>query len=211
MARLVWGARTERFYESGVDNGVLYTADSLGVAWSGLISVSETPSGGEAKPYYFDGVKYLNLSAAEEFEAEITAFGRPSEFDACEGVASVNNGLFATQQPRVPFSLSYRTQVGNDVEGPTHAYKIHLVYNALAAPARKENQTRSDSVDPTTMTWAITTLPPEITGYKRTAHFIVDSRYATEEVLTALTDILYGTEAEGARIPDTEELLTIFA
>ena len=211
MARLVWGARTERFYEAGVDNGVLYLADSLGIAWSGLISVSETPTGGEAKPFYFDGEKYQNLAAAEEYEAEITAFSRPAEFAACEGIVSVNNGLFATQQPRVSFSLSYRTQVGNDVEGPNHAYKIHIVYNALAAPTRKENQTLSDTVDPTTLTWAITTLPPDISGYKRTAHFIVDSRYTPAEVLTALTDILYGTDVDAARIPDTTELLAIFA
>jgi hypothetical protein len=209
--RLVWGARTERFYESGVDNGVLYGSDLLGVAWSGLISVSELPTGGDPRPHYFDGVKYLNLASAEEFEASITAYNHPPEFSEYDGVVAINNGLFATQQPRKPFSLSYRSLVGNDVDGMDHGYKIHLVYNALAAPSQRNNQTRSDSSDPITYSWDITTLPPAITGYKRTAHFVVDSRYTSELVLTTFTDILYGTDLESARIPDIEELLTIFA
>lgn len=209
--RLVWGARTERFYESGVDYGVLYTSDLLGFAWSGLISVTESPSGGEARPYYHDGVKYANIAAAEEFEATVTAFSSPPEFAECDGVVSVNNGLFATQQPRRPFHLSYRSRIGNEVEGPNHGYKIHIVYNALAAPSQRDHQTVNNSVDPTTFSWDITTLPPETTGYKRTSHFVVDSRYTPAEILTELMDILYGTEPEQARLPETDELLTIFA
>lgn len=209
--RLVWGARTERFFETGVDNGVLYTTDSLGVAWSGLISVSESPSGGEARPFYLDGVKYLNIASAEEYEATIVAFNSPSEFNGCDGIVPINNGLLATNQPRKSFGLSYRSRVGNDVDGVGHAYKIHLVYNALAAPSQKNNQTISDSTDPTRYSWNITTLPPDITGYKRTAHFIIDSREAPELVLAELLDILYGTEATSARLPDTEELLEIFS
>lgn len=210
--RLVWGARSERFFEIGVDNGVLYNAsDSLGVAWSGLISVSESPSGGEPRPYYYDGIKYINIASAEEYEATIVAFGAPAEFNICDGVASINNGLFATQQPRKPFSLSYRTKVGNEIEGMHHAYKIHLVYNALAAPSQRKHDSIGDSTDPSTFTWDITTLPPAITGYKRTAHFIIDSRSTPELVMTELTDILYGTDVTAARIPDTEELLAIFS
>lgn len=210
--RLVWGARSERFFEIGVDNGVLYNAsDSLGVAWSGLVSVSESPSGGDPRPYYVDGVKYANIASAEEYEATIVAFNSPSEFDICDGVVSINNGLFATQQPRKSFGLSYRTQIGNEIDGMNHAYKLHLVYGALAAPSQRKNETIGDTTDPSTFTWAISTLPPEITGYKRTSHFVVDSRFTPELVMTELTDILYGTESTEARLPDTEELLTIFA
>lgn len=210
--RLVWGARSERFFEIGVDNGVLYNAsDSLGVSWSGLVSVSESSSGGEPRPYYIDGVKYANLASAEEYQATIVALGSPAEFDVCDGVVSINNGLFATQQPRKSFGLSYRTRIGNEIEGANYAYKLHLVYNALAAPSQRKNDTIGDTADPSTFTWAITTLPPEITGYKRTSHFIVDSRFTPELVLTELEDILYGTESTSARLPDTEELLAIFA
>lgn len=64
MSRLTWSAVGERYYETGVDRGVLYVGDQPGVAWTGLTSVSESPTGGEARAFYIDGVKYLNLSAA---------------------------------------------------------------------------------------------------------------------------------------------------
>lgn len=211
MTRLVWGSMADRFYESGVDKGVLYTADSLGVSWSGLIAVSEAPTGGGPRPFYFDGRKYLNLSAAEEFEATISAVNFPPEFAACDGIASIHNGLFATQQARLSFGLSYRSRIGNPVDGPSHAHKIHLVYNALAGPSQRDNKSVSDQAEPTTYSWRISTLPPEIVGYKPTAHFVVDTRYAPSDVLEDLEDILYGTNDDAARLPDVDELLTLFA
>ena len=50
MARLVWDKTGERFYETGVDRGVLYPIQeggvySKGVAWNGLTAVTESPSG----------------------------------------------------------------------------------------------------------------------------------------------------------------------
>jgi hypothetical protein len=144
VARLDWSAIGERFYETGIDRGVLYVGED-GFVWPGLISITESPSGGDAKPFYLDGIKYLNISAAEEFEGTINAFFAPAEFNACDGTVSVHNGLFATQQPRKPFGLSYRTRVGNDIDGAEHAYKVHLVYNALAAPSERENSTLNDS------------------------------------------------------------------
>ena len=48
MAKLVWDKIGERFYETGVDHGVLYVqangAYPKGVAWNGLTSVNESPS-----------------------------------------------------------------------------------------------------------------------------------------------------------------------
>lgn len=210
MPRLTWSAVGERYYETGVDRGVLYVGNQLGVAWTGLISVSESPSGGEARPYYIDGVKFLNISSAEEYEATVNAFSSPPEFGPCDGTISIKNGLFVTQQPRKSFGLSYRTKLGNDIDGSDHAYKIHLVYNALAAPAQRDNNSLGDSVDPNTLSWSITTLPPSITGYKPTAHLVVDSRYTTSAVLTNVEDILYGTDANSARLPNPDELIAIF-
>lgn len=211
MPRLSWSATGERFYETGVDQGVLYVGTQAGIAWSGLISVSESPTGGEAKPYYLDGIKFLNISSAEEFEATIEAFSSPPEFGPCDGISSVRNGLFVTQQPRKPFSLSYRTKIGNDVEGSDHGYKIHLVYNALAAPSDRNNQTIGDSAEPSTLSWHITTLPPTSTGYKPTAHMVVDSRFTEDAVLASVEDILYGNDAGVARLPTQSELMDIFS
>lgn len=211
MGRLNWSAIGERYFETGIDRGVLYVGDLPGIAWTGLISVSESPSGGDARPYYIDGVKFLNISSAEEYEATINAFGSPPEFGPCDGTISVRNGLFVTQQPRKSFGLSYRTKLGNDVDGPEHAYKIHIVYNALAAPSQRDHNSLGDSVDPSTSSWSITTLPPVITGYKRTAHLVVDSRYTANNVLANVEDILYGTDNAAARLPTPDELVSIFS
>lgn len=211
MSRLVWGAPADRFYESGLDRGVLYPPTGPGVAWVGLTTVTESPTGGEAKPFYLDGIKYLNLASAEEFEATIDAVSHPPEFATCEGIVPVHLGLFATQQPRKSFGFSYRVNVGTPLTSATRYYRIHIVYNALAAPSQRTNQTISDSANPTAYSWAITTLPPPVTGLKRTAHFVVDSRTADSEVLATLEDILYGTVSTSPSLPTPNELIAIFA
>lgn len=210
MPRLVWGAAGERFFETGLDRGVLYLPSDPGVVWNGLISVSETPDGGESKPYYLDGVKYLNVSSSEEYAATITAYHYPREFSVCDGQKHIQNGLIATQQLRQSFGLSYRTRIGNDVVGADFSYKIHLVYNALAEPAARQNSTLGSSADPSSFSWVISTKPPEITGYKPTAHLVIDTRYTNPDILDEVEDILYGTEMDLARLPDPDELIAIF-
>jgi hypothetical protein len=210
MSRLAWGAPTERFFETGVDRGVLYVGVSAGVPWNGLVSVSESPTGGEPKPAYIDGYKFRNIASSEEFEATIEAFAAPKEFAPCDGSVSIQNGLIATQQPRRSFGLSYRTKVGNAVDGSDHAYKIHLVYNALAAPAQRTNTTLTDSNGLNSLSWGLTTLPPSVTGYKPTAHWVIDSRDAPIGLLNAIEDILYGTDAAAPRMPLVGELINVF-
>lgn len=210
MARLNWDAQGARYYETGIDRGVLYPISDIGVAWPGLIAVSESPSGGDPRPYYIDGIKYLNISAAEEFVASIEAFYAPAEFAECDGRTQIQNGLFATQQPRKTFGFSYRTLIGNDLDGSAHGYKIHLVYNALAAPAGRDYASNGDSVDPSIFSWDIETLPPSLNGYKPTAHMVVDSRTTDPAVLTQVEDLLYGTEANAPTLPTPNELVAIF-
>lgn len=211
MARITWHDAGSRTFETGIDRGVLYVGAADGVPWNGLAGVSETPSGGGPRPYYIDGFKYANLSAAEEFEATLKAYGFPEQFAVCDGSAQPYSGLFLTQQPRKSFGLSYRTLLGNDLDGLLHGYKIHLVYNALASPSTRENTTLGSEVSPTTNSWKITTRPPVITGYRPTAHFVIDSRTSDPLVLSQVEDILYGSEAEAPRLPDPDELMTIFS
>jgi hypothetical protein len=209
MARLIWDAVGERLYYTGLDQGVLYMPSVAGVPWSGLISVEENPSGGGPRPFYIDGVKYLNISAAEEFEATINAYTYPDEFAECDGTVAVRPGMMVTQQPRKEFGLSYRTLVGNDVDGNDHAYKIHIIYNALAAPSPWVNKTIDNSVAPSTFAWDISTRPPLTEGYKRSSHVILDSRELQPEHLSIIEDILYGNELEASRLPDFDELVEI--
>lgn len=210
MTRLSWDASGERFYETGVDRGVLYAPSSTGVAWTGLISVSESPTGGEARPYYIEGYKYLNLSSAEEYAASISAYNSPPEFGPCDGTVSIQNGLFVTQQPRKSFGFSYRTRIGNDIDGPDHAYKIHLVYNALSSPPQRSNSSIDDSTKPLEIEWNITTMAPAITGYRPTAHFVIDSRFTAPFTLKSIEDFLYGSDSLAARLPQPTELIEFF-
>lgn len=210
MGRLTWDAPGERYYEAGVDHGVLYVDTSNGVSWSGLISISESASGGDARPFFIDGYKYLNLPAAEQFEATIEAFSSPREFDPCDGVASVMNGLFATQQPRKPFNLCYRTKIGNDSRGIQRGYKLHLVYNALAAPSDRDHNTLGDTPEPSTLSWSISTKPPRVVGRKPTAHMTIDSRTTPPLLLTRIEDILYGSDEYAPRLPSVQELVDLF-
>ena len=209
MTRLNWGTTGERYYETGVDKGVLYVESTNGVAWNGLISVSESPSGGEPQPYYLDGFKFLNLASAEEYTATIQAFSSPSEFNICDGTVAISPGLFATHQPRKSFGLCYRTKLGNDVDGIGYGYKLHLVYNALAAPSERNNATLSDSTDPIELSWGITTTPPLLSAYKPTAHMVIDSKKTNSILLATIEDILYSSTS--ARLPLPSELVTLFS
>lgn len=209
MTRLEWGAAGERYYEAGVDRGVLYV-DGVGVPWNGLVSVAEAPSGGDATPYYIDGVKYLNRAAPEEFGATITAFTYPDEFSACDGSEQIGWGLYATQQRRRPFSFAYRTKVGNDLDGVDAGYKIHLVYNALAAPSQRANATFADTTTPGNFSWTLTTTPPAISQRQRTSHLVVDSRTASDTMIARVESILYGTDAAPPRMPSVAELIELF-
>jgi hypothetical protein len=209
MARIVWGATGERYYETGVDRGVLYVGSLPGVPWNGLTSVNVSSDGGDPKPYYIDGVKYLNLPSPEDFRATITAYTYPSEFGVCDGSVKVRPGLFATRQRRKTFGFSYRTMIGNDISAE-HGYKIHLIYNALAAPSGADYRTLSDNTDPEDFSWSVTARPPVTTGYHRTPHIVIDSRTTNAETIAVLEDILYGTNEFEARLPDFDELVEIF-
>lgn len=211
MTRVTWGLPTQRRYETGVDRGMLYPVAGNGVAWNGLISITESPTGGEAQPVFYDGRKVFNLTGAEDFEATISTFGTPDEFNPSDGFIALQTGLYVGQQPRKAFALSYRTLIGDAVVGTDLAYKIHLVYGCKAAPTSKTNKSISQSADPETLSWKVTTLPQAISGKKPAAHFVVNTRFATAGHVSSLEDILYGTNSTNPRMPTVSELVTLFA
>lgn len=215
MPKIVWDKVGERFYETGVSKGVLYPAVSgaypKGVAWNGLTSVSESPSGAEATALYADDIKYLNLMSAEEFAATIEAYTYPKEFAACDGSASLAEGVVIGQQTRQQFGLSYQTRIGNDTDGSDHGYKIHIVYGCLASPSEKSYQTINDSPEAMTLSWEVSTTPVEVEGYKPTATITISSIDVDADKLKKLEDELYGTEQKEAHLPTPAEIAAIFA
>lgn len=208
MTKLIWDKVGDRRYETGIDHGVLYI-NGEGFAWSGLVAVREAHSGGEARAYYVDGIRYANRITLEEFEATIEAYTYPEEFGVCDGTKSLGNGLFVTQQRRKPFGFSYRTKVGNDVEGLDYGYKLHIVYNALAQPVDREYATISDSTEPFLFSWKVATKPP-VLDFVPTAHFVIDSRTTPDGLLSQIEDILYGNTQQIPRLPSANELAFLF-
>lgn len=216
MPKIVWDNTGERLYETGVRNGVLYPIQtdgtySKGVAWNGLISVTESPSGAEATPLYADDIKYLNLISAEEYGSTIEAYTYPDEFAECDGSASIATGVNIGQQPRKTFGMCYRTVVGNDVENDNYGYKLHLVYGALAAPSEKAFSTINDSPEAITFSWEVSTTPVNVTGFKPTASLTIDSTKVDADKLASLEAILYGSESEEARLPLPDEIATLMS
>lgn len=214
MSKLVWDQTGERFYETGVSQGVLYVqgdggAYLEGVAWNGITSVTESPSGAEPSPIYADNIKYLNLMSTEEFGATIEAYTYPDEFSVCDGSSEIVKGVSIGQQIHRQFGLAYKTAIGNDVQGADFGYKLHLIYGALAAPSDKGYSSINDSPEATTLSWEITTTPVPVSGFKPTASLIVNSTKTDANKLKELEDILFGTESEEARLPLPDEIAGI--
>lgn len=219
MAKLVWDKTGEHLYETGVDHGVLYFPDQTGaykngVAWNGLISVSESPSGAEATGQYADNIKYLNLISAEEFGATIEAYTYPEEFEACNGNKELvdNAGVYVGQQSRSVFGFCYRTMIGNDTDGQDHGYKLHLVYGCQVSPSEKAYQTINDSPEALTFSWELSTTPVNVTGKKPTALLVIDSTKINSTKLAKIEAKLYGDETStGAVLPTPDEIAEILS
>lgn len=216
MSKLTWDKIGERFFETGVDHGVLYPISekgeyNKGVAWSGLTAVTESPSGAEANPQYADNIKYLNLISTEDFGGTIEAFYYPDEWKECDGSKEVAPGVTIGQQNRKTFGLAYRTKLGNDVEGQDYGYKLHLVYGAVATPSERNYQTVNDSPEATALSWEFTTTPVEvgIEDFKPTACMVIDSTKTTKEKMAQLEAILYGSEDVDPRLPLPKEVIEL--
>jgi len=201
MAKLVWDQEGQKIYETGVSQGVLYvhngTTYGTGVAWNGLINVTESPTGAEATPLYADNIKYLSLMSAEEFGASIEAYTYPDEFGACDGSVELKPGVSIGQQNRSKFGLVYKTIVGNDTQGEAHGYKIHVIYGCQAAPSEKAYGTINDSPEAITFSWELTTTPVPVAGFKPTASLVIDSTVVKQADMVKIEAKLFGDETAG--------------
>ncbi|WNN94522.1 major tail protein [Arthrobacter phage Lewando] len=216
MVALTWDDTGKRFYETGVEKGVLYKQNGQGVydtgfAWNGLSTVTESPSGAEANPVYADNIKYLNLISAEDFSGTIEAYTYPAEFAECDGTATLTPGLYAGQQSRKPFGLSYKTLLGNDVLNTGLGYKLHLVYGATAAPTERAYSSVNESPEALTFSWEFSTNPVPVPGYKPSAILTIDSTKVNAAKLADLELALYGSAGVEPRLPLPAEVLSILS
>ena len=206
-----WDGAAARAFELGVDRGMFYPSTGAGVAWNGLINVSEKPSNLTITPYYQDGAKYYNDASTPEFSASVEAYTYPDILQEYTGMLKVYNGLYSDEQPLRPFGLSYRTKIGDGVYGPDIFYKIHLVYNALAIPSTRSYGTVNENPEAASFSWELQTLPAAFANYGPTSHLMIDSRKFAAGKLKNLETILYGTSTTSARLPLPAEVQTILA
>lgn len=210
MTKLVWDKPGERFFETGIDRGVLYLSDSSGgVPWNGLTGVADSRSTDKTVPYYLDGVKYLDSPQANDYAGTLTAYTYPDAFLPADGIADLGSGFLVDSQVPTVFGLSYRSLLGNDVESSDFGYNIHLLYNLTAVPSDKDYATQQEEVTPIEFSWDITGIPISTGSYRPSCHFMVNSKRTTSYGLAALEDILYGDDTNDARLPTPSEVLNI--
>lgn len=214
-----WNSPERRFYDGGLDRGVLYPRYGWpAVAWEGLTGVEQAGSEG-TDTFYLDGRPYLYLPKIQEFSATLRAYTYPDEFSEMMGVMEVTDGMYVDSQMSAMFDLSYRTMVGNAVDGPNHGYKIHLIYNAVVTPQSIAYESFANEVNPVEFSWLINAVPVKIPGYRPSAHITLDTRHMEYGAVRAIEDILYGSTEDGqggggengymARLPTPEEILDI--
>lgn len=219
MTVLQWDKTGERFYETGVDRGVLYQLDETGdyvdgVPWNGLTTVTDSPSGAESNKTYADNIEYLNLLSVEMFGCTIEAYTYPDEFGQNDGTAAPTPGVGVTQQRRRIFGFCWRTRLGNDVDGTDYGYKLHMAWGCLAAPSEKAYATISDSPEAITFSWEVSTTPVPVgtiggVEYKPTAKITIDSTKVDPTKLAALEAMLYGTVSTDAELPQPADVITM--
>ena len=214
MSKIKWGESGAKKFGVGVQNGVLYLKNEAtgayenGVAWDGLTSVNESPSGAENTKLYADNTEYGLTTSKESFGATIEAYWSPEEFDECDGMAEMSSGLILGQQGRKTFGLSYRTEVQSDLS-ETAGYIIHCVYGCKASPSERSNTSINESVEAGTLSWELSTTPVNVTGFKPVSHIQFNSLKLTAAQMNAIEDVLYGTDSgEGtdARLPLPDEI-----
>lgn len=217
MAKLKWDTIGTRQYETGTDRGVLYVqgaegAHEAGVAWSGLTKVTQSPTGGEETALYADNIKYLSLFSSEVFEGTVEAYTYPDEFAECDGSKEASAGLRVGQQPRKPFSLVYRSFVGNDVIGTAAGYKLHILYNLKASPSERAYETVNETPNAITFSWALTSTPValETEGFEPTSVLEIDSTKAPADKLAQLEKLLFGDTSAEASLPSPDEVIALF-
>lgn len=225
--QIKWDETGKHFFEAGTDRGVIYQIDAEGKytdgeAWNGLTAVNSNPGGAEANELWADNIKYAVLRSAETYGGTIECYTYPDSFKQNNGEADLVAGvpgIVASGQKRKAFGFSYRTKVGNEVEGLDLGYKIHLVYNATTNPSEKAYQTINDSPDAITMSFEFETTPINADGIleKPTAHIEIDTTKFTDAnglaFIAALENLLYGDPEDlstPAQMPLPEDLVKLY-
>lgn len=203
---ITWDDPDKRYYQHGLDHGVLYIPDLNPTPWNGLISFDEGGEGGSTEMLYRDGVVYLADAEADDFSGKITAIMYPDAFGRCIGMPKVADGLYVDNQKPQPFHLSYRTLIGSGSRGDMFGYQLHLVYNCMASIGTRQRRTIGKDTAPVEFTFDVVCTPVKLPGYRPTAHYVIDTRGMSQSIIDEIEDILYGSGSTPGRMPEPQEL-----
>lgn len=206
MTKLLWDQVGYRFYETGIDHGVLYLEDGSAVPWNGLVSVQEVFGDDTTTPYYVDGIKFNDSQTTGDFAATLKAITFPEEFQAYEGIYESSTGLYVDGQANKLFNLSYRTLIGSDMDGDA-GYKIHILYGLIAIPEPPTYTTIAEKPSILQFSWKLVGTPQDADRFRPTSHVIVDSRYTNPYLLAPIEEMLYGSDAKDALLPTLSDLV----
>ena len=191
--RIVWGSDAPS--ETGLDRGVLYLAGGGGVPWNGLVSGDEGSEEIFDKDRYFDGINYTLMQSLGSCAATLQAYTSPEEFDAYDGYQD-----FKMHQGRREFGLSWR-EPGNE---------IHILYNCLAMPSKKQFATKTNALNITPIAWDIATRPIAFDSVAPTAHLVVRPADGYPSIIEDFEGMLYGTDSTEPYLPTPQELFEFF-
>jgi hypothetical protein len=215
MMELKWHQPGDRVFESGLDRGVLYIPDVgpnwRAIPWSGLQSVQEKLSS-SVEPVYFNGVKISDVLTVGTYSAKVTAITYPDELEELYGNFALRDGFYLGEQEPKLFGFSYRSRVGNDIDGDEAGYKIHLIYNATIVPSEVTHSTITESPDLIAFEWDLTAVPNQLAGFRPTAHIVIDTTKLAPSLLEVLEAYLYGIEDDTpAHLPPMEDVIDLVA
>lgn len=184
MTRLIWDNPSGPKYTSGVSQGVFFGKDGKGVAWSGLVGVTEKPQANAPTPIYnAAGTKYDIKGNVAEKKHALTCYIYPDAMDEYLGIEYLDNyGFQADERAPKPFHMAYRTETGNG------HYEIHVLLSQIATFSDTARATLSTNATPSVISMNLEGVPdPRF----KSSHVILDSRLP---ITKSAESLLFGDE-----------------
>lgn len=184
MTRLIWDNPSGPKYTSGVSQGVFFGKDGKGVAWSGLVGVTEKPQANAPTPIYnAAGTKYDIKGNVAEKKHALTCYIYPDAMDEYLGIEYLDDyGFQADERAPKPFHMAYRTETGNG------HYEIHVLLSQIATFSDTARATLSTNATPSVLSMNLEGVPdPRF----KSSHVILDSRLP---ITKSAEKLLFGDE-----------------
>lgn len=208
MFNITWDDPNDRYYEHGIDRGVIYIPTRDPIPFNGITGFEES-GGGAATILYRDGIIYMADVEAADFTGKLTALFFPDELHECLGMPEVADGLYVDGQKPKRFGFSYRSLIGSGATGDLFGYQIHLVYNAIASIGSRSRETLGENADPVEFSFEMFCTPVRLPGYRPTAHYIIDTRNMSKSKVLQLEELLYGDGSTAGVLPSPTELFDL--